>query len=119
VLPVMQLAGRAYIAGAVLLGVVYLAAATVFCWRRNDQTARGLLRASLVYLPVLLVLLVVSPQYERNENSQWSVVDVVRGSPDPALAFDRRSPNGKPTGALGDLRSAVWQGQETMPQQSN
>lgn len=74
VLPVMQLAGRAYIAGAIALGVVYLAAAAVFCWRRNDQTARGLLRASLVYLPVLLVLLVVSPQYERNEDSHWSVV---------------------------------------------
>lgn len=66
VLPVMQLAGRAYIAGALTLGLVYLVAAAMFCWRRNDQTARGLLRASLVYLPVLLVLLIVSPHYNRN-----------------------------------------------------
>jgi heme o synthase len=74
VLPVFQLAGRAYIAGAITLGLAYFAAAVLFCRRRNDKTALGLLRASLVYLPALLVLLIVSPQYERNDAEKWSVV---------------------------------------------
>jgi protoheme IX farnesyltransferase len=109
VLPVFQLAGRAYIVGALTLGFAYLVAAVLFCRCRNDKTARGLLRASLVYLPALLVLLIVSPQYERHTE----VAQVVRGSPDPALALDRRS---QMLGVLGDLRSTPWHGQETMPQ---
>ncbi len=66
-LPMLQLAGRAYIVGAITLGAAYLIAAALFCWRRNDRTARGLLRASLVYLPAMLVLLIVSPQFEQSE----------------------------------------------------
>lgn len=65
VLPVLQVAGRAYIVGAITLGLAYLVASVLFCRRRNDKTARGLLKASLVYLPSLLVLLIVSPQYEQ------------------------------------------------------
>ena len=43
---------------ALVLGAIYLAAAIRFARRRDDGTARWLLRASLVYLPLLLATLV-------------------------------------------------------------
>jgi heme o synthase len=60
-LPALQMPSRVYVAGVVFLGIWYLAAAAMFCWRREQWTARFLLKTSLVYLPVLLVLLVLSP----------------------------------------------------------
>ena len=42
---------------ALLLGTAQLACAIAFCLNMNDTTARLLLRASLVYLPSLLILL--------------------------------------------------------------
>jgi protoheme IX farnesyltransferase len=60
-LPALQASGRAYVTGAVALGIAYLCAAAVFCWWRDDRSARRLLQVSLVYLPALLVLLVLSP----------------------------------------------------------
>ena len=49
-----------YAAGAAVLGAAYLAFALRFLRRPDDATARGLLRASLVYLPALLVALVAT-----------------------------------------------------------
>ena len=60
-LPALQLPSPVYMIGAILLGVAYLTAAALFCWKRNQRSARFLLQTSLVYLPVLLVLLVLSP----------------------------------------------------------
>ena len=60
-LPALQLPSPVYMIGAIVLGVAYLAAAALFCWKRNQRSARFLLQTSLVYLPVLLVLLVLSP----------------------------------------------------------
>ena len=48
-----------YLLGAFLLGVLQLVFAIRFFVCLNNQAARGLLRATLVYLPVLLLLLVV------------------------------------------------------------
>jgi protoheme IX farnesyltransferase len=54
-----HLAGLSYFAGALVLGLGYLAFAIVFLVRSNDANARGLLRASLVYLPALFLLLLL------------------------------------------------------------
>lgn len=45
-----------YIAGSVFLGVLQVACAIRFFRSRDDSTARRLLRASLIYLPLQLVL---------------------------------------------------------------
>jgi len=50
-----------YALAAAMLGLGQLACAIAFAWSRNDDNARRLLRASLVYLPVLLLCLVVFP----------------------------------------------------------
>jgi heme o synthase len=55
------LAGPYYFAGALLLGLFYLASAIRFWSDVTDPTARRLLRASFVYLPTILVLLVLNP----------------------------------------------------------
>ena len=50
------LPARCTLPGLLLLGGCQLAfARTVFCWR-DDESARRLLRTSLVYLPALLVI---------------------------------------------------------------
>jgi protoheme IX farnesyltransferase len=51
----------AYVLAALLLGGVYLAGSIVFLVRRDDASARLLLRVSLVYLPLLLGTLVYMP----------------------------------------------------------
>lgn len=58
---VVSFAGPMYFAWALALGVGQLGCAGLFFYRRNDLTARVLLRASLVYLPTLLLMLVVGP----------------------------------------------------------
>jgi protoheme IX farnesyltransferase len=60
-LPAMQSAGQLYIAGASILGLAYLVASAIFCWKRDESSARLLLQTSLVYLPALLLLFVLSP----------------------------------------------------------
>ena len=65
IVPVSLLAGSdplrvSYALGALLLGVAYFAASAWFCWRRDERSARTLLQVSLVYLPGLLALLVMS-----------------------------------------------------------
>jgi heme o synthase len=50
-----------YVIGAVLLGLGQLSLAVLFWRRASDARARLLLRASLVYLPTLLVMLMLAP----------------------------------------------------------
>jgi protoheme IX farnesyltransferase len=52
-------AGRVYTAGALLLGIGFLASAVSFSLRRSQARARVVLRASLIYLPALLTLLLL------------------------------------------------------------
>jgi heme o synthase len=52
-----ELAGGTYRMAAVLLGLGYLAAAARFFARESQETARGLLYSSLLYLPCLLSVL--------------------------------------------------------------
>ena len=60
VLPaVVRLAGAGYFYAVLLLGLVQLAAAVNFSCQLDDRSARLLLRASLVYLPSLLILLLL------------------------------------------------------------
>lgn len=58
---VIGLAGPCYFLGALLLGLFYLAYAARFWFDVSDSSARGLLRASFVYLPTVLLLLVLNP----------------------------------------------------------
>jgi heme o synthase len=58
-LPAVGAAGPVYLAGALVLGVGLLACAVRFACLRSLSRARVVLRASLVYLPGLLTLLVV------------------------------------------------------------
>ena len=55
------LAGPVYVAGAVLLGLAYLYFSVRFALREDRPRARRLLVASLVYLPLLLVLILLDP----------------------------------------------------------
>jgi protoheme IX farnesyltransferase len=50
-----------YVALAFVLGAGQLASAVAFCARLDEVSARRLLRASLVYLPALLALLMLVP----------------------------------------------------------
>lgn len=54
------LAGYWYHLGALILGLVYLAAAVEFLREISDANARKLLRASFLYLPLVLLLLLVN-----------------------------------------------------------
>lgn len=53
----VSLAGDLYATSAMLLGVMYLAGAVRFARQESRGSARGLLFASLVYLPALLIVL--------------------------------------------------------------
>jgi protoheme IX farnesyltransferase len=55
------LAGAIYFSGALVLGLFYLLAAARFWSCVSESTARRLLRASFVYLPSVLLLLVLNP----------------------------------------------------------
>jgi protoheme IX farnesyltransferase len=52
-------AGLVYALGSAGLGLLFLASATRFAMDRTDTRARRVLRASLLYLPILLLLLIV------------------------------------------------------------
>lgn len=58
---VISFAGPTYFVWALTLGVGQLLCALGFLFRMNDHTARILLRASLVYLPSLLLWLTAGP----------------------------------------------------------
>ncbi len=57
--PVIGRAGYVYLAGALLLGIGYLACAVGFARQRSPSRARLVLRASLIYLPAVLTLLIL------------------------------------------------------------
>ena len=62
VLPaVVRYGGAGFFAVALLLGLGQLACAANFARRLDEQSARLLLRASLIYLPAMLLLLLLSP----------------------------------------------------------
>ena len=52
-------AGSLYLVGAFILGLTFLTVGLRMAWTRTVSSARGLLLASVVYLPLLLGLLVV------------------------------------------------------------
>lgn len=56
---VLELAGVVYLVGALALGGAYLGCAADFARRRTDTAARRLFFFSILYLPLLLVLLTV------------------------------------------------------------
>jgi protoheme IX farnesyltransferase len=58
---VVGLAGGLYFAGALVLGLGYLYCAVRFWAQVTDHSARCLLRASFVYLPAILILLLSNP----------------------------------------------------------
>ncbi|MGD9648197.1 MAG: heme o synthase [Pirellulales bacterium] len=58
-----------YAVSAALLGLVYTAAALGFFYRADDRSARRLLRASLVYLPAVLIALALAPLTSRGSFS--------------------------------------------------
>lgn len=72
-------AGPLYVTGAVVLGIFFLVCAIGFVQAPSVLQARRLLRASLVYLPALLVLLLVSTSWSRvqspDTNASRSVLD--------------------------------------------
>jgi protoheme IX farnesyltransferase len=58
---VAHVAGLHYVLWALLLGMAQLACAAAFLVRPNESSARWLLRASLIYLPSLLLMLLLGP----------------------------------------------------------
>ena len=61
----LGLSGSLYAFVALALGLAYLAAAVRFWVRDDSPTARGLFRTSLIYLPLLLILLSFDPGTSR------------------------------------------------------
>ena len=57
------LGGHWYFVGALGLGLFYVYYAARFWWDVNDSTARRLLRASFLYLPSILLLLLLNPRF--------------------------------------------------------
>ena len=55
------LAGPFYFVGALALGLFYLTYSVKFWSDVSDTSARRLLRASIVYLPLILLLLLLNP----------------------------------------------------------
>lgn len=53
------MAGRVYFWGALTIGLLLLAAAAFFAWKHTFGDARRLLKASVIYLPLLLLLIFV------------------------------------------------------------
>jgi protoheme IX farnesyltransferase len=56
---IFGMTGRVYCCGALVLGVGILAVAVSFAIRRGTSDARRLLKASVLYLPLLLLLIVL------------------------------------------------------------
>ncbi|MFA5060078.1 MAG: heme o synthase [Candidatus Omnitrophota bacterium] len=64
VLPVvLGISGSAYFFGALILGVGFLAFGIFFAVSRSDADAHKLLRASIIYLPVILSLIIADAHF--------------------------------------------------------
>tara|TARA_B110000495_G_C22971546_1_gene570229 strand:- start:832 stop:1434 length:603 start_codon:yes stop_codon:yes gene_type:complete len=59
----MGLTGNLYMVGAIVLGLGFLAAGIALTMSRSALSARRLLQASVIYLPLLLVLSVVDSSF--------------------------------------------------------
>ena len=79
----LDLAGRAYLAGAVVFGLAFLGCAIVFARDPSPKTAKRLFFASILYLPLLLGLLVVDKDTKKltapRPVSQQSELPALRG----------------------------------------
>lgn len=53
------MAGDLYLAAAVVLGAIFLAVVLAFSWQRSAERARAIMLYSILYLPILMVMLVV------------------------------------------------------------
>lgn len=60
---VLGVSGKAYFVGAIMLGLVFLYSSVRAAFSQSRQEARRLLLASVIYLPILFILMVV--------NSKW------------------------------------------------
>lgn len=60
---VLGVSGKAYFVGAIILGLVFLYSSVRAAFSQSRQEARRLLLASVIYLPILFILMVV--------NSKW------------------------------------------------
>ncbi len=58
---IVGVAGNVYFVGALLAGLFYLMASCRFLLDVNDASARGLMKASFLYLPAVLLLLLLNP----------------------------------------------------------
>ncbi|MBX9788338.1 MAG: heme o synthase [Pirellulales bacterium] len=74
-----------YSGSAALLGLIYTAAALAFFYRTDDRSARRLLRASLVYLPLVLVALALAPLRATSQPSATSAPDALATKTTPQL----------------------------------
>jgi len=54
---IIGMSGWLYFGGALALGVMFLAYSVVFNRERDERSARTLMRASLIYLPLLLIVI--------------------------------------------------------------
>lgn len=55
----IDMSGWVYFTGALELGILFLAYGVKFVRDKNDDTARTLMRVSLIYLPLLLIIIAV------------------------------------------------------------
>jgi protoheme IX farnesyltransferase len=58
---IVGLAGPVYFLGALIVGLYYFVKSLQFWLHVSNETARGLLRASFLHLPLILVLLLANP----------------------------------------------------------
>ncbi len=72
---VLELAGGVYFGWALLLGVGQLVCAVLFLLNLDETSARRLLRASLVYLPAVLLLLMLGPVQLHSVMKRHSTVE--------------------------------------------
>jgi protoheme IX farnesyltransferase len=54
----MGLAGKSYFAGALLLGLIFVALTVRFANTRSIRDARGVFFASIIYLPLIWILMI-------------------------------------------------------------
>jgi protoheme IX farnesyltransferase len=68
---IMGLAGPGYLLGAIVIGLGFCGTAIVFSRSATEAQARRVLRASLIYLPALLALLVLDGKFGPVALAHW------------------------------------------------